>query len=450
MSWLLGFRRPRLPLHFPVLPVTEPAGIPEELVLPVAAAPGEELELKVEKGSQVSQGEVLVDGAATPATSPVQGEVVAAIPSPRLGGNRTGYLIHIRGGAPEDGPGFEPISGPLDDREALLARLDEAGCSTLGPSPISIRSLLAPEGKTPEVLVVHGIDEDPPLCSQAQLLRDSTDRLLDLFKLLEVLVPKARLVLTLPGDLLKPCQTRLENAGVELKALSPSYPETSASLLPFQLGASEPGARAPKLAVLSMEAALACLRAVRDGEPMCSRVLTVVGLEGKPCKNVRLPLGCPISVALDHCRIKTGDGDAILAGGFMKGDALVSTRTPVDREFAGLTVIPASRLADPAYQPCCNCGSCARVCPMLLQVQLIGRYVEFDLYQEADKLGARHCVECGLCAHVCPANRPLVQWFRLANYELLCMEAAEKAREEAEREAEQEIEQVEEGLVEGS
>ena len=67
---------------------------------------------------------------------------------------------------------------------------------------------------------------------------------------------------------------------------------------------------------------------------------------------------------------------------------------------------------------CTNCGRCVRVCPVDLEVNLLGRFSEFNFFDRCAELGVENCVECGLCAYVCPAGRPLVHLLAHAKYSL--------------------------------
>jgi electron transport complex protein RnfC len=73
---------------------------------------------------------------------------------------------------------------------------------------------------------------------------------------------------------------------------------------------------------------------------------------------------------------------------------------------------------------CVNCGRCIQICPAKIPVNLLVRYLEADLYEEAfDQFDLGSCIECGLCAYVCLARIPLYQYIRLGKHELLNLRA---------------------------
>ncbi len=55
---------------------------------------------------------------------------------------------------------------------------------------------------------------------------------------------------------------------------------------------------------------------------------------------------------------------------------------------------------------CCNCLSCAAICPAGLSPSILFHFAESGA-EDLDSLGADLCFQCGLCSFVCPSNIPL-------------------------------------------
>ena len=69
--------------------------------------------------------------------------------------------------------------------------------------------------------------------------------------------------------------------------------------------------------------------------------------------------------------------------------------------------------------PCINCGDCVRTCPARIQVNLLVRFLEAGLYEEAaQEYDLNACLECGICSYVCVSRIPIFQYIRLAKHEL--------------------------------
>ena len=71
------------------------------------------------------------------------------------------------------------------------------------------------------------------------------------------------------------------------------------------------------------------------------------------------------------------------------------------------------------------------MCPARIQVNLLVRFLEAGLYEEAARsYDLASCLECGLCSYVCVSKIPIFQYIRLAKYELERMAMEEMATEE--------------------
>jgi Na+-translocating ferredoxin:NAD+ oxidoreductase subunit C len=79
----------------------------------------------------------------------------------------------------------------------------------------------------------------------------------------------------------------------------------------------------------------------------------------------------------------------------------------------GREIIPSSDY------PCINCGECVRICPANISVNILVRFLEAGQYQDAaDLYDLYSCVECGLCSYVCVSRIPILQYIKLAKFEL--------------------------------
>lgn len=173
-------------------------------------------------------------------------------------------------------------------------------------------------------------------------------------------------------------------------------------------------------------------RALRHGEPMISRLVTVTGNVERP-GNFSVLIGTAMADLLALAGPKA-DTDRTLMGGPMMGFALPSLDMPVVKATNCLLAASKALFPPPGPEmPCIRCGSCARACPMDLQpfemywfsrARILGKAQEYHLFD---------CIECGCCSYVCPSRIPLVDYFRFAKSEIRGRErdnaAANSARE---------------------
>ena len=103
----------------------------------------------------------------------------------------------------------------------------------------------------------------------------------------------------------------------------------------------------------------------------------------------------------------------------MNGTTIYTLEHPVMPDTDGVMIQNSNELALSSDYPCVNCGECVRICPALIQINLLVRFLEAGQFEQAaDEYDLYSCVECGLCSYVCPARIPIFQHIRLGKYEL--------------------------------
>ncbi len=410
---LLGSRRSRYPLEVLTLPIID-LEIPTLLRFSIASEEGAPLALLVAPGDSVEAGGLLageLEGAFI--ASPVRGSVTGVTSGPEIRGLQETSVVIVE---PADGLPQAPFSS-LDPEtasiESLVGRLREAGVSSgsIRLSPLA-KSLQLTEGNGVDQLVVLAADREPGICASAQLFRERANDVEAAAKLLGRVTSAGRIVLAVLEDMLPEATEVCRTGPMEILPIPAEYPESLEPLVALRAGAEG------VTRVVTLEAALAALDAVREGRVPQSKVLTVIGREGKPVANYRVPLGTRIKEVLTAAGIETREKDKVLAGGPMRGFAQYSLSGAVDAGVDAITVIPAEDVVPWSEEPCINCGLCIEACPTNLQVQLISRYAEFELFDRTVELEIDQCIECGLCASVCTGRRPLVQLIRLAKREV--------------------------------
>jgi len=386
-------------------PESRTLAAPGRLRFPLYESSGEPLAVQVSPEDAVTAGQALATGAAGfVLPSPVSGTVRAITTQPDIRGNRAGNAVLIEPSEGDEPRGFEPLDPESGAPEALAERLREAGILSAVERPLPLVDQLRCDGDPGlEVLVVSAADREPGVSATLELLRERGEDANSAALLLGRIAGTPRVVLALlEGEAAR--QPRRD--GIELLPLPARYPETLPGALRRRLGAG--------VEVVPLEAALAALDAVREGRVQREKRLTLIGPDQEPVANYRVSLGTPIRDLLDHAGIEPGEHDKVVAGGPLGGFPLFSLDGAIDAGVDALTVIPAGRYPAWSTEPCINCGRCIDICPLDLQVQLIARYAEFELFDRTPEYDIEACFECGLCAVVCTGRRPLLQYIRLA------------------------------------
>ncbi|HSO08174.1 MAG TPA: 4Fe-4S dicluster domain-containing protein, partial [Pelomicrobium sp.] len=180
------------------------------------------------------------------------------------------------------------------------------------------------------------------------------------------------------------------------------------------------------LACFNVGTCRALFRAVRLGEPLVSRFVTVTGNVAEP-RNFDVLLGTPVAHLAAQAQPLAGT-DGYIMGGPMMGYRLPSADVPVVKSTNCLIArSPALFPPQPAAMPCIRCGRCAEVCPARLQPMELYAFAKSKNLGKAQEYDLFDCIECGCCSYVCPSHLPLVDFYRYAKGEIWAREREKKA-----------------------
>jgi Na+-translocating ferredoxin:NAD+ oxidoreductase subunit C len=408
---LLGFFKTGFPLDTDSIQIND-LELPSKLSFAVSSMHGGSFSPLVSTGDEIKPGQPLwKNGLKEIFPSPVSGKVAGILNVPNVRGQHESYAIQVEPSSDTKSNVLTPLDPENISSEAIIERVKISGIQTGTLSPQPLADLFAQNNKV-DTLVITALDNEPGVSSSIQLFRERRQETGLAAKLFTNIQGIKNVYLVLPESMESDGQQTSLPPNVNILSIKPQYPESLESSVLEKIGAAKNGR------VITLEAALATLDAIRDGKLQDKKVITVIGSKKETLGNYRVPLGTSFEDIFSQLNITPKDGDKIVAGGPMRGFAQYSVDGAVDAGIDSLMIIPKSSIIEWSDEPCINCGDCIDVCPVNLQVPLINRYSEFGLFDRADALEVDQCIECGLCATVCIARRPLVQLITLAKSEL--------------------------------
>ncbi|AVP94714.1 electron transport complex subunit RsxC [Aeromonas rivipollensis] len=423
------------------------AGLPPQLIIPVRQHAGPAGELLVRVGDRVKKGQPLTrhdKGRIVPVHASTSGTVTAIEQHTVAHPSGLDDLCVI---LTPDGEDAWCERNPQPDywnleRGELLERIQQAGVAGLGGAVFPTHSKLDGRGQLTEILIVNGLECEPYITTDDRLMQEYADEIMDGIRVLKhLLKPK----LTLIGvEDNKPAAidalTRhATDPDVLVKSVPTKYPSGGAKqTIELLTGRQVPkGGRAVDMGIMVLNVAtvFAIKRAIIDGEPLISRIVTLTGDAFKQPGNAWVRLGTPVRWLLQRFELQPEADQRVIMGGPMMGFTLPHAMVPVVKATNCLLSPTRVELPPPGpEQACIRCSACADACPANLLPQELYWYSRVKEYDKAEKLNLFDCIECGACAWVCPSEIPLVQYYKIAKDDIREVRAeAEKAERAKQR-----------------
>jgi electron transport complex protein RnfC len=219
-------------------------------------------------------------------------------------------------------------------------------------------------------------------------------------------------------------------SGAEVRVVDPVYPASLPHLIMRDLlGRVVPAGKSCEdlgVAFISAEAVASLGKAFDEGRIPVYKCFNVIKKDGTSVL-VSARIGTPISDIFATFDISVNEKDRIIMGGPMTGASIYSENHPIQTDTNAIMVQDHKDLALVSDYPCINCGECIPICPAKIQVNMLVRFLEAGKYQEAaDEYDLYSCIECGLCSFVCVSRMPILQYIKLAKYELGRINTAEE------------------------
>jgi electron transport complex protein RnfC len=149
------------------------------------------------------------------------------------------------------------------------------------------------------------------------------------------------------------------------------------------------------------------------GVPLIERIVTVTGPGLARPRNLRVPLGTPVSAVVEHCGGLLPSAREVVFGGPMMGMAQKSLEVPILKGTSGILCLDRAAAVPYREFPCIRCGRCIDACPLFLNPQRLAQLARVERVEELESHYLMSCFECAACSFACPSRIPLVQWMRM-------------------------------------
>ncbi len=299
--------------------------------------------------------------------------------------------------------------------------------------PGSPPSLIFDNGSAEKIrtIVITGIDEDLLSGTNQYFLRTFPDDIKHGIGIIKQITGIDEIFITIPDKF----DFSGEPEATGTLRVSPFYPNALPELITkHHLNKIVPAGKKPEdigICFMSAEAVVSISRVSKEKKLVYGKLIRVIDKKGRKTL-VNAVIGTPIHRIFKQLNIVAEEKDRIIIGGPMRGLSAYTLYHPVLPDMDTVIVQDKNDIAHVSDYPCINCGKCVKVCPANIPANLLVRFLEAGLFDEAaDSYDLESCIECGLCAYVCTANIPLLQYIRLGKYELLKLRA-DRDREDEE------------------
>ena len=402
--------------------------IPSEVTIPLAQHIGAPCQPVVKKGDKVKVGTLIgksVGFISANIHSPVSGTVFKIDKALDASGyKRDAVTIKVEGDEWED---YIDTSDTLIKEcnlssKEIIDKIASAGIVGMGGAtfPTHIK-LMPPPGTKAEVLIINGVECEPYLTSDHQLMMQKTEEILVGITILMKALNVYKAIIGIENnkkDAISKFRSETKNyPNISVLPLKVKYPQGGEKqLIDAAIGRQVPSGALPisvGAVVQNAGSAFAVYEAVQKNKPLVERVVTVTGKDvKKPC-NVLSRIGIPLTNLIDYAGGLPESTGKVISGGPMMGKAIPSIEVPVTKGTSGVLIVQTLEAKRKQMRDCIRCAKCVDVCPMGLNPTLLMNLTEYSEWDRVEKERATDCIECGSCSFTCPADRPLLDYIRL-------------------------------------
>ena len=408
-------------------PITE-CPLPEKAIIPLVQHIGAPSQPVVEKGQKVKVGELLAKAGGFVGAnihSPYSGTITKIDSTIDAWGMKMpAIFMDVEGDEwlPEIDRTPDVIRECRLEPKEIIDKVTAAGIVGLGGAcfPTQVK-LMPPPGKKAEVLIVNGVECEPYLTCDHQLMLEHGEELMIGIQILMRALNIDHAIIGIeknkPDAIARMKELALKVLGVEVKPLKLKYPQGGEKqLIDACIGRQVPSGALPievGAVVDNVATIYAVYEAVQKNKPLISRVMTVTGASVARPGNYSVRFGTPLTQVVDLAGGIPEDTGKIIGGGPMMGRAMNNIDMPTNKRVSGLLFLRESESRRVEPENCIRCGKCVTACPMGLEPYLLSKQAQLQMWDEMEQHDVMDCIDCGCCLFTCPIHRPLLDYIRM-------------------------------------
>ena len=401
--------------------------LPKKAIIPLSQHIGAPAQAIVAKGDKVKVGQLIAKAGGFVSAnvhSPVSGTVTKVDTTLDAWGLRVpAVFIDVEGDEWAEGIDTTDTiirDGNLEPKE-IIDRIAAAGIVGLGGAcfPTHVK-LMPPPGKKAEVLIVNGVECEPYLTCDHQLMLEHGEELMIGIKILLKALGINKAIIGIeqnkPDAIEHMRSLCAKSLGIEVRALHLKYPQGGEKqLIEACTGRQVPSGALPievGAVVDNVATIYAVYQAIQKNRPLVDRVMTVTGKNVAKPGNYLVRFGTPLSEVIAFAGgVPDGTGK-IIGGGPMMGRAMSNIDMPANKRTSAILFLPEEESRRQPVENCIRCAKCVSACPMGLEPYLLSRQSELQLWDDMEQHHIMDCIECGCCQFTCPSHRPLLDYVR--------------------------------------
>ncbi len=402
--------------------------LPQKAIIPLVQHIGAPAQPVVEKGQKVKVGELIAKAGGFVSAnihSPFSGTITKIDSTLDAWGMRMpAIFMDVEGDEWLDNIDRTPalVRECQLEGKAIVDKIAEAGIVGLGGAcfPTHVK-LLPPPGKKAEVLIVNGVECEPYLTCDHQLMLEHGEEIIVGIQILMRALNIQKAIIGIEKnkpDAIKHMQDLASKVlGVEVKPLKLKYPQGGEKqLIDACIGRQVPSGALPievGAVVDNVATIYAVYEAVQKNKPLISRVMTVTGKSMTKPGNYSVRFGTPLSDVVALAGGVPEDTGKIIGGGPMMGRAMNNINMPANKRVSGLLFMSEKESVRVEPENCIRCGKCVSACPMGLEPYLLSKQAQLQMWDEMEQHSVMDCIECGCCLYTCPSHQPLLDYIRM-------------------------------------